>query len=480
MYRRTPISWKKHLDFMLFDLIYLQIAFVLAYFLRQNEINVYQNNQYRVIAVVIGLFHICYSIFAESYKSILYRGYLKEFLATVKHVFWILICNIAILFFSKTSEEISRLTIIYFAIISIVMLYCWHCIWKRVLLQKYLNFRSKQNLLLISEVERSKEFLKNLSEKAFFDFAIIGIILTDDTDYREKEIHGIPVVGNLDTVEDYLKKNVVDEVLFTRQNNVDLPQDLVEKCEIMGLTVHVELPIKNTMSCTAVVEQFAGTVVLSSYTKLVTESQMLIKRCVDIVGSVIGLMLTGIISVLVVPAIYFSDHGPVIFTQNRVGKNGRTFKLYKFRSMYQDAEERKKEFTVQNQISGPMFKLESDPRIIGSGKDGKKKGIGWLIRTTSIDELPQFWNVLKGDMSLVGTRPPTLDEWEQYEIHHRARMAIKPGITGMWQVSGRSNILDFDEVVRLDTEYIKNWSLSLDIKILVKTVFVIFSREGSR
>ena len=120
---------------------------------------------------------------------------------------------------------------------------------------------------------------------------------------------------------------------------------------------------------------------------------------------------------------------------------------------------------------GRMFKMENDPRII--------KGIGHFIRNTSLDELPQFWNVLKGEMSLVGTRPPTLDEWEKYELHHRKRMAIKPGITGMWQVSGRSNIKDFEEVVKLDTEYIDNWSMGLDMRILVKTVGMVLRREGA-
>jgi len=140
-----------------------------------------------------------------------------------------------------------------------------------------------------------------------------------------------------------------------------------------------------------------------------------------------------------------------------------------------DAEERKKELMKQNRIEGGlMFKMENDPRIIGG-----EKGIGGIIRKFSIDEFPQFWNVLKGDMSLVGTRPPTVDEWEKYDLHHRVRLAIKPGITGMWQVSGRSDITDFEEVVRLDRDYITNWSIGLDIKILIKTVLVVLDREGS-
>lgn len=148
-----------------------------------------------------------------------------------------------------------------------------------------------------------------------------------------------------------------------------------------------------------------------------------------------------------------------------------------------DAEERKKELMAQNKISdGLMFKMDFDPRIIGNKvlPDGTRKtGIGQFIRKTSLDEFPQFINILLGDMSLVGTRPPTVDEWELYEPHHRARMSFRPGLTGMWQVSGRSNITDFEEVVKLDTQYISEWSLKLDVKILWQTVWSVFKSDGA-
>ncbi|MBQ6554518.1 MAG: sugar transferase [Firmicutes bacterium] len=141
--------------------------------------------------------------------------------------------------------------------------------------------------------------------------------------------------------------------------------------------------------------------------------------------------------------------------------------------MYMDAEKRKAELMAQNKIQdGMMFKMDDDPRII--------KGIGHFIRDYSIDEFPQFFNVLKGDMSLVGTRPPTLDEWEKYELHHRRRLAIKPGLTGMWQVSGRSSITDFEEIVKLDTKYIDEWSVGLDMKIILKTVLVVHKKDGAQ
>ena len=194
------------------------------------------------------------------------------------------------------------------------------------------------------------------------------------------------------------------------------------------------------------------------------------KRLMDIMGGIIGSIVAIILYVVLGIIIKLDSPGPIIFAQERVGKNGRKFKMYKFRSMYQDAEARKAELMKQNEMNGLMFKMKDDPRITKVGK---------FIRKTSLDEFPQFFNVLLGDMSLVGTRPPTVNEFNEYSNYHKRRLAMKPGITGMWQVSGRSDIKDFEEVVRLDCEYIDNWSLGLDLKILMKTVGIVFTRKGS-
>ena len=206
---------------------------------------------------------------------------------------------------------------------------------------------------------------------------------------------------------------------------------------------------------------------------------MFLKRLTDICAGLLGCAITGIAFIFVAPAIYKASPGPIFFAQERMGKNGRRFKMYKFRSMYMDAEERKKELMEQNKMQGMMFKMDNDPRIIGSEK-GPGKGIGNLIRKMSIDELPQFYNILKGDMSLVGTRPPTVDEFEQYTGYQKRRISFRPGLTGLWQISGRSDIKDFDEVVKLDLEYIDNWSLLLDLKIIFKTILVVFKGSGAK
>ena len=195
-----------------------------------------------------------------------------------------------------------------------------------------------------------------------------------------------------------------------------------------------------------------------------------VKRGIDFILALIILPFVLFVIVIMTPFILISDPGPIFYSGLRRGRNGMPFKMYKFRSMYIDAEERKKELMAQNEMNGLMFKMKDDPRITKVGK---------FIRKTSIDELPQFINVLKGDMSLVGTRPPTVGEFKQYKGHHKRRLSMKPGITGMWQAYGRNSVMDFDEVVKMDLEYIDNWSILLDIKILFKTVATVFTNHGT-
>lgn len=231
------------------------------------------------------------------------------------------------------------------------------------------------------------------------------------------------------------------------------------------------------------VEKIGDYTVLTTSINYASLNELFLKRVFDIICGLLGCILTLVICIFIGPTIYIASPGPIFFSQERVGKNGKKFKMYKFRSMYLDAEERKAELMKDNKLGdGKMFKLDFDPRVIGNKvmPDGSHKtGIGEFIRKTSLDEFPQFFNVLKGDMSIVGTRPPLISETNLYEYQHFARLAIKPGITGMWQVSGRSEIIDFDEVVKLDKYYIENWNLGLDIKILIKTVLVVVCKKGA-
>lgn len=281
-------------------------------------------------------------------------------------------------------------------------------------------------------------------------------------------------MANGDNVIEVASREIVDEVFLVlddqRKNEII---EYAEQFAQMGVIVHVNIDLLDRLGAgyQREVTQIGNHYALSVAPRFFDFNKLVMKRIIDIVGAIVGLMITAVVMLFVAPAVKLESPGPLIFKQKRVGKNGRYFYIYKVRSMYQDAEARKAELMEKNEMKGFMFKMTDDPRITKVGK---------FIRSTSIDELPQFWNVLKGDMSLVGTRPPTVDEFKQYEARHKRRLSMKPGLTGLWQVSGRSNIEDFEEVVRLDCEYIDNWSIQLDIQIILKTVVVIFKKVGSK
>jgi len=477
MYQKNPSSIIKHIDFMILDLVCFLLSLWLAYCLRLNDLEIWESQIYRSLLIIIALVHICVAIFDSAYKNILRRGYLKELIAVIKHIVIVVTVMVVLMFFLKTLDALSRMVVAYTAVISLVLLWVERTIWK-----KFIHHRLAKNpryLLLVTDQSGAERIL-NQFQGQMLDFQVKGIVLVGTNNETVDSIQGIPVVASVETLTQYLLKTVVDEILFSVPKKEDIPQDLIRECSLMGITIHLEIMSSDELARARYEEDIAGLSVMTSYLKLITAGQAFVKRFIDIIGSIVGLVFTGILFLFVAPAIYISDPGPVFFSQERVGKNGRIFKLYKFRSMYQDAEERKAELMEKNEMKGLMFKMENDPRIIGSGPDGTRKGIGAFIRSTSIDEFPQFWNVLKGDMSLVGTRPPTVGEVSEYNTYHKARLAIKPGITGLWQVSGRSDIDDFEEVVRLDIKYIQEWSISLDVKILFKTIIVIFKRKGSK
>ena len=342
----------------------------------------------------------------------------------------------------------------------------------------------KQSLIVLTVSDLAEEVIFGLESNPYDNFMIRGVVLLDQ-DRTGQQVSDIPVVAAGEDVLDYVCHEWVDEVFIKVPDSMEYPMNLINSFILMGVTVHLTLSkVENINEGKQLVEYLGSETVLTTSISMAAPKQLLYKRMMDIMGGIMGCLLTAVLFLFLAPAIYIRSPGPIFFSQVRIGQNGRRFKIYKFRSMYVDAEAKKKELMEQNKIQGRplMFKMDSDPRIIGSGRKnsrGVPQGIGYFIRRTSLDEFPQFWNVLKGEMSLVGTRPPTVDEWEQYSLQDRTRMAIKPGITGLWQVSGRSDITDFEEVVKLDTRYIKNWTIGLDCRIILKTIGVIFNRNGA-
>ena len=466
MYKKSPQGWLKHWDFILLDIICLQLAFVVAYFARQGFDNPYSDRVYRTVAFVFVLCQIAVMFLSQSYQGILKRGYYIEFTKTAKHVLMVMLLSVFYLFVTQQGIIYSRLTLLYTAFLYLCFSYIGRIWRKEYVIRKNATSEKEKSMVVVASRTEIEETIEKLMEGPIQDFGIRGIAFLDKNPVEIKEISGIPVVGNMDTVGEYLCHEWVDEVFVKISETEPYPQKLIDEIITMGLTVHLSLgEMEKSLSGKNFVEKIGGYSVITSSINTASPKQMLYKRLMDIAGGIVGSLITLILIVIIGPMIYIKSPGPIFFSQVRIGKNGRKFKIYKFRSMYMDAEERKAELMSQNKMDGLMFKMDYDPRIIGSekkDKNGNPKGIGNFIRKTSLDEFPQFWNVLKGDMSLVGTRPPTVDEWEQYELHHRSRMSIKPGITGMWQASGRSDITDFEEVVKLDTEYIENWTIGLD------------------
>ena len=481
MYRKKGRGWTKHVDFMLLDVLCLQLAFIVSYIFQFGADNPYTDNDYRTLAIAFLFIDFFVEIVSDSFKNVLKRGYFDEFIATCKHVVLVELVATFYLFTTQMGSVYSRISYYIMVPVYIVIAYTARLLWKRVLQKQEFN-SEKKSLLIIAPEMILRETLQAVSQNRLGYSKIMAVSL--DTDLKGKVICGIPVVADKKNVIEFTCGEWVDEVFIPPCGESEYPDNLVEAFMEMGITVHTGITRTGSLPAShQQVEKIGAYTVITTSMNYADSSKLLVKRLMDIAGGLAGCLITLVITIIFGPLIYISSPGPIFFAQERIGRNGRKFKMYKFRSMYMDAEERKKELMTQNKISdGLMFKMDFDPRIIGNKilPDGRKKtGIGQFIRKTSLDEFPQFFNIFKGDMSLVGTRPPTLDEWEQYEPHHRARMAFRPGLTGMWQVSGRSNITDFEEVVKLDTKYINEWSLRLDVKILFQTVLSVFKSDGA-
>ena len=482
MYRKDSERWLKHIDFIVLDMICLQLAYVLAYAISGYGFNPYAIIIYRNMAVFLELADLIVIFAYGTMKSVLKRGYYRDFVVTVKHSVMVGALAVLYLFMLQQGQKFSGLALILTIVIYLLLTYLVRELWKKFL-RKKMEDGGERKLLIITSEDAAEQVVVNMKENNYARYTLAGVAVID-ADWTGKKVHGVPVVANEETAAMYVCQEWIDEVLIVISEVLPYPSELIEQLTETGVTIHLNLAkITNVPGKKQFVEKVGNYTVLTTSINYASSKQLMLKRLMDIAGGLVGCILTGIICVFVGPAIYIASPGPIFFAQERVGKNGKKFKMYKFRSMYMDAEERKAELMKDNKLGdGKMFKLDFDPRVIGNKilPDGTHKtGIGDFIRRTSLDEFPQFFNVLKGDMSIIGTRPPLISETSLYELHHRARLAIKPGITGMWQVSGRSDITDFEEVVRLDKEYIENWNIGMDIKILFKTVLVVFRKDGS-
>lgn len=492
MSRRSRIQYALEFASGLAALLFANIVCYITFTAVIPKILEYPQSSWCNYVMTLFVVYTIVFVFFSSPLNLLMRIRPREFLSTLRNCVVTYALLAVVLLLTKNEIIDSRYLFISSFIVFFVIDLMLRYITKKSMLKKITNSRHATQTGIITIYSKADKYItdlqldwtKNIKAVALLDaeyenngyYCITSYEESAPIKTRTDEIYNIPVVANKENLMGWIRTAALDEVYINLPaGNESYITILIEELEDMGITVHVNIPILekilqnskfDNINCSMV----AGHPVAIFAPAVHNDREIILKKTTDFIGGLLGTVLSLPIILITAIPLLIESPGPLIFKQARVGKNGRIFNIYKLRSMYADAEKRKQALMAQNKMDGHMFKMDNDPRITKVGK---------FIRKYSIDELPQFWNVLKGDMSLIGTRPPTVEEFEQYESHHKRRLSMKPGITGLWQVSGRSNIQDFEEVVKLDCEYIDTWSPALDIKILFKTVNVVLTHKGA-
>ncbi len=495
MYKQRVRGWSQHVDFMTLDILCIFVSLLAGFLLVEKE-GVLTSRFFWSMVVETVLADLIVMIALDTYHSVLHHTPWEEINRLFSQTGHVIIILLILRLLSQAPGTDLAKVALYSIPLYVLLCFVMRQTYKGFLKKRH-HILNRHSMLIALETSQISSVIPRILRSNYGSYRFSGIAVMGEDPSEDDamaalrslydqypEVGTIPVVATADTLVQYLTNNWVDEVYLDVPPKANLPVDLINDLMQMGITIHTALSnLDDLESRHKNVEWICGHLTITTSLGYITGRDVLLKRTMDILGGLVGSLFTVILTIPVGLAIWLSDPGPIFFSQTRIGENGKKFKLYKFRSMYMDAEARKAALVKASGQEGRlMFKLDDDPRIIGSekkDKNGKPKGVGNFIRNTSLDEFPQFWNVLIGNMSLVGTRPPTVDEWEKYAYHHRARLSFKPGITGLWQVSGRSKITDFEEVVRLDTEYIEHWDLGLHLRILLKTVTAVLRRDGA-
>ena len=471
MYRRK--SGLQNVLILLFDMAAIIVSLFIATLIRDGSI---LGSDVKRLRFVINLapmlfFFIGANLVLNNNRDFYIRGYLLE----LAHVIWNNIIMIAgtsfVLFFIRNYDIFSRLAILYFFIIDSLLMWVIHIALKKIIPRLYLHLLQEKSVLVIGSREFIDQYCDDIERARNFSDKIVGAVIYGESFTEGKAesigLHKIEKVSDITGLSEFCKNASLDEIVVGLDGREKEIIPVLDEVSRSGISINYQIDIPKLSGCKH--KMYFGTENIDMITyanQVVSVGYLIIKRCMDIAGSIVGCLILLVLVVIFAPLIKLESEGPVFFSQKRVGRNGRIFKIYKFRSMYRDAEERKQELLDKNELNGLVFKMEDDPRVTKVGK---------FLRRTSLDEFPQFINVLKGDMSLVGTRPPTLDEFAKYSLNHKKRLSFRPGLTGLWQVSGRNDITDFEDIVALDIEYIDNWSILLDIKILFQTIPAMFA-----
>ena len=463
------------------DNVLVVISFISAYHLKKNfiifGIKGLSNdpNYYLVLLIVVLLAPFFFRItgFYQSYRG---QTFYRIGIRVGKAVVGILAGTIIILFLLHESG-VSRILLTMFSIILAGLL----LLSKSVLYFTIKQYRSRdyntRNVLIVGTGHRAKRMIKSLQQRKSTGYRITGCLdpFNSTSLPASRMLEGVNILGSINLLSTLLVEEIIDEVIFAADlGDIEHINELIRFAENLGINIHIvpDFQLEKIMyrpeTATVYMDEFAGLPTISISTIPQRQGELLIKSGIDYLVATAGLVALSPLFLIVILLVKMTSKGPAFFIQKRCGLYGRTFNLFKFRTMIANAEDLKKELENQNEVEGPVFKIARDPRITPIGK---------FLRKTSIDELPQLINILMGEMSLVGPRPPLPAEVKQYESWQHRRLSMKPGITGIWQVSGRHNI-NFKHWMQLDLEYIDNWTLFLDFKILLKTVKEVLSCRG--
>ncbi|MHB1295840.1 MAG: sugar transferase [Anaerolineae bacterium] len=362
--------------------------------------------------------------------------------------------------FLSTPNYYSRLIFGYAGVLTLVLLGLARTIERAVIARRRQRGLGVERVLIVGAGEVTRSIMRTVCARPELGYAIEGFV-DDDPVKASTSIGRFTALGNTAVVPDLLATHAIDQVIITLPWTAhDQIERVMQQCQAADVSVRIVPDLFQMTMSNVVVDNLDGIPLLGVQEPMLKDYEIVLKRAMDVIIAMVGLVVLSPILILISLAIKLESRGPVIFSQVRVGRNGVQFMCYKFRTMVEDAEALKAELVDRNEASGPFFKIRDDPR---------RTRMGRFLRRLSLDELPQLWNVFKGEMSLVGPRPNLPAEVMQYQPWHRRRLEVPPGITGLWQVSGRSD-LTFDEMVLLDIYYIENWSALFDLRILIKTV----------
>jgi exopolysaccharide biosynthesis polyprenyl glycosylphosphotransferase len=416
----------------------------------------------------IGWFGICVVFFTRSYGlygPIQHRSGLHEQRMTVQAALTsgLLLCGTLYL---SSGEAIPRSVVTLMVVFSTVLLCLRRALWRLMVYRRYRDGVETRNVLIVGAGRVGHALRNHIETLQHLGFRFKGFVALSE---RETEAGDADVIGDVRNCLSLARSLFVDEIFISVPAEKKLVIDMVEEARIAGIDVRVVPDMYDGLAWNARIEYIGQFPTIPLHRKDFPIGGILLKRVLDITVSSIALVVGAPVMFAIAAAIRLDSEGAVFYKAQRIGRKGRAFPCYKFRTMVRNAEQLKAELEHMNERDGVLFKIANDPRITRVGR---------VLRKYSLDELPQFYNVLKGDMSLVGPRPPMAAEVEQYDLAHLRRLDVLPGITGLWQVEARQDP-SFDSYISLDTAYVENWNLMMDLRILARTVGVVLSGTGS-